>query len=201
MKINSATFIQSEDSYLKGPKDGKAEYAFIGRSNVGKSSLINMIASKKGLAKTSQTPGKTQTINHFLINEEWYLVDLPGYGFAKPGKDYREKWEVMIIDYLTKRENLFCIFVLIDSRHPLQDNDFEFMRFLAHSELPFAILFTKSDKNSVTKTKQNVDEYIKLMLEYWEELPQCFLTSSVTREGKEEILNFIEDLNKKFKKK
>ncbi len=198
MKIQTANFLQSNSDYTKCPPPTKPEYAFIGRSNVGKSSLINMLTGKPTLAKTSQTPGKTQLINHFLINEEWFLVDLPGYGYAKSSQKEREKWEKMIKDYLKNRTNLNCIFVLIDSRHTVQKNDLEFMQWLGETELPFVIIFTKTDKQSKTRTQALLQEYASKMLDYWEEMPLSFATSVVSKAGKEEILEFIDDLNKNW---
>ncbi len=198
MKITGATFVQSNTDYQACPKADKPEYAFFGRSNVGKSSLINILTGQPNLAKTSQKPGKTQLINHFLINETWYLVDLPGYGWAQVSKADREKWDAMIRNYLLNRVNLVCTFVLIDSRHEAQKVDLEFMQWLAESSVPFAIIFTKADKQSKTRTEHNIERYIQQMLEQWEEMPTYFVTSSVSREGREEILKFIEGLNKDF---
>jgi GTP-binding protein len=198
MKIQTAVFIQSNTDYTKCPAPDKPEYAFIGRSNVGKSSLINMLTGKPTLAKTSQTPGKTQLINHFLINDHWYLVDLPGYGYAKIGQKEREKWEKMIKDYLRNRPNLHCIFVLVDSRHNAQKNDLEFMQWLGEAQLPFVIIFTKTDKQSKTRTQILLQEYTAKMLDYWEEMPLSFATSVVSKAGKEEILNFIDELNENW---
>jgi GTP-binding protein len=166
---------------------------------VGKSSLINVLTGQPNLAKTSQKPGKTQLINHFIVNEAWYLVDLPGYGWAQASKENREKWVTMIRQYLLHRENLLCVFVLIDSRHEAQKVDLEFMQWLGESGIPFAIIFTKADKQSKTRTKLNIDNYIQQMLEQWEEMPTYFVTSAVSREGREEILNFIDTLNKNHK--
>ena len=177
------------------PEPTKPEYAFIGRSNVGKSSLINMLTEQKGLAKTSQTPGKTQLINHFLINNEWYLVDLPGYGYAKVGKESREQWRKMINFYLQKRENLTCVFVLIDSRHEPMKVDLEFIDYLGKLGVPFVLVFTKMDKQSAAKTDSTIAAYARKMRETWEELPRMFKTSSVDRTGREEILSFIEEVN------
>jgi GTP-binding protein len=199
MKITQATFIESNTDYTACPAADKPEYAFIGRSNVGKSSLINVLTGQPNLAKTSQKPGKTQLINHFIVNEAWYLVDLPGYGWAQASKENREKWVTMIRQYLLHRENLLCVFVLIDSRHEAQKVDLEFMQWLGESGIPFAIIFTKADKQSKTRTKLNIDNYIQQMLEQWEEMPTYFVTSAVSREGREEILNFIDTLNKNHK--
>jgi len=199
MKINQASFLMSNSTYQQCPKADKPEYAFIGRSNVGKSSLINSIVRKKNLAKTSQTPGKTQLINHFFINEDWYLVDLPGYGYAKVSKVEREKFEKMINEYLTLRTNLVCTFVLIDIRHEPQKVDVEFMQKLGENGLPFCIVFTKADKLSNTAVNRNLAVYEQIMLETWEEMPQYFVTSSVTGTGREEILDYIDELNQSFK--
>jgi GTP-binding protein len=198
MKIEQATFVISNTDYKKCPSPDKPEYAFIGRSNVGKSSLINMLTGKPHLAKTSQKPGKTQLINHFLINQTWYLVDLPGYGWAQASKTDKEKWSQMTKQYLRYRENLLCVFVLIDSRHEAQAVDLEFMQWLGESQIPFAILFTKADKQSKTRTIQNVEVFTSKMLELWEELPPYFIASSVTAEGKEEILSYIGSLNETY---
>ncbi|MDO1446185.1 ribosome biogenesis GTP-binding protein YihA/YsxC [Rhodocytophaga aerolata] len=200
MKIIQATFIQSNTDYKACPAPEKPEYAFIGRSNVGKSSLINMLTGHPNLAKTSQKPGKTQLINHFLINDEWYLVDLPGYGWAQASKADREKWDTMIRQYLLQRTNLLCVFVLIDSRHEAQKVDLEFMEWLGKSEIPFSIIFTKADKQTKSKTQLHVEQYIQKMLEQWEEVPSYFVTSSVSRDGRDEILKFIDSLNKTYKK-
>lgn len=200
MKITQATFVQSNTDYKACPPPDKPEYAFIGRSNVGKSSLINVLTGHPNLAKTSQKPGKTQLINHFLVNEEWYLVDLPGYGWAQASKANREKWDAMIRQYLLHRTNLLCVFVLIDSRHEAQKVDLEFMQWLGKSEVPFSILFTKADKQSRTRTGHNIEQYIQTMLEQWEELPSYFITSSISREGRDEILNFIDSINKNYEK-
>ncbi len=189
----------SNSTYQQCPKPDKPEYAFIGRSNVGKSSLINSIVKKKNLAKTSQTPGKTQLINHFFINEDWYLVDLPGYGYAKVSKVEREKFEKMINEYLTLRTNLVCTFVLIDVRHEPQKVDVEFMQKLGENGLPFCIVFTKADKLSNTAVNRNLAAYEQIMLETWEEMPQYFVTSSVNGTGREEILSYIDELNQGFK--
>lgn len=199
MKITQASFLMSNSTYQQCPKPDKPEYAFIGRSNVGKSSLINSIVRKKNLAKTSQTPGKTQLINHFFINEDWYLVDLPGYGYAKVSKVEREKFEKMINEYLTLRTNLVCTFVLIDVRHEPQKVDVEFMQKLGENGLPFCIVFTKSDKLSNTAVNKNLAIYEQIMLETWEEMPQYFVTSSVNGTGREEILAYIDELNQGFK--
>jgi len=180
------------------PPPDLPEYAFIGRSNVGKSSLINMITDRKGLAKISGKPGKTRLINHFLMNETWYLVDLPGYGFAKLSKSVAEKWDKMIRDYLTRRKNLLSVFLLIDARLEMQNNDREFMEWLAVNEIPFLLLFTKTDKLGVNQLSSNMASYKRTLLESWESLPPCILSSSVTKNGKEEILDYIEKTNPLF---
>ncbi|MFN8357998.1 MAG: ribosome biogenesis GTP-binding protein YihA/YsxC [Spirosomataceae bacterium] len=199
MKIQQALFLQSNSDYKKSPKPDKPEYAFIGRSNVGKSSLINTLTQKKDLAKTSQNPGKTRLINHFIINNSWYLVDLPGYGYAKVSKVEREKFEKMIHGYLQNRSNLVCTFVLIDVRHPAQKVDLEFMAKLAERGIPFYIIFTKADKLGKGTVAQNVAAYQQKMLETWEEMPHYFVTSSVSKEGREALLEMIEAMNKDFK--
>ena len=193
--IKTITFLQSETDWRKAPPPSLPEYAFIGRSNVGKSSLINMLANHKGIAKTSSKPGKTQTINHFLVNNAWYLVDLPGYGYAKISKTMREKWVKMIHDYLVLRENLQLVFVLIDARLEPQKNDLEFINSLGESGIPFAIIFTKSDKLSALRVSQNVEAFKQAMLETWEELPSIFISSAETAKGRDEILDFIEIVN------
>ncbi|MCF6184516.1 MAG: ribosome biogenesis GTP-binding protein YihA/YsxC [Bacteroidales bacterium] len=198
MKIKTSEFIISNTDIKKCPKPTKPEYAFIGRSNVGKSSLINMLTGRKQLAKISGKPGKTRLINHFLINNEWYLVDLPGYGYAKISKQERNIWKGFIKDYILTRENLMNLFVLIDSRHKPQNNDLEFMQHLGENEVPFAIIFTKLDKLSKKQIKENVNLYKKELLKTWEELPTFFVSSAVNKAGKEEILNFIEHTNKLF---
>ncbi len=198
MKVTEAIFLQSNTEYEKCPKPDKPEYAFIGRSNVGKSSLINTIVQKKGLAKTSQTPGKTQLINHFLIDQKWYLVDLPGYGYAKISKTEREKFESMIHNYLSNRENLLCTFVLVDIRHEPQKIDMEFINRLGEEGIPFCLVFTKADKLSKTAVDRNVEIYKQKVLETWEEMPQFFISSSVSGTGREEILQLISTLNSEF---
>ncbi len=195
MKINKAEFVISNTDYKKGPTDGKPEYAFIGRSNVGKSSLINMLTNNKKLAKTSGKPGKTQLINHFVINDEWYLVDLPGYGYAKASKQSRAKWEQFIVEYLTNQDSLINIFVLLDSRLEPQKIDLEFMNWCGEKELPFSMVFTKIDKLSSTQLQKNLAKYKKEMLKYWEALPPVFTTSSESKFGREKLLNYIGDLN------
>jgi len=196
MHIHSATFVISNSKRTACPEDGLQEYAFIGRSNVGKSSLINMLTSVKDLAKTSSKPGKTLLINHFLINEAWYIVDLPGYGYAKISKAMRETVHKMITDYVTKREQLACLFVLLDSRHEPQEIDMDFLEFLGESGVPFAIIFTKTDKISQAEVGSNVRKFKEKMLETWEELPPIFQTSAEKIRGKEEVLNYIESVIK-----
>lgn len=196
MKIISAHFVISSSSVNMCPHDTKLEYAFIGRSNVGKSSLINMLCNNKSLAKTSATPGKTLLINHFLINNEWYIVDLPGYGYAKRSKDQKQKIEQMISEYILRREQLSNVFVLIDIRHDMQEIDNQFINWLGESEIPFSIVFTKSDKLSSVRAKQNAETWMEKLKEKWEELPPYFITSSVKNVGKEEILNYIDKINK-----
>ena len=198
MIIKSAEFQCSNTRTDKVPPPELPEYAFIGRSNVGKSSLINMLVQKKGLAKTSQTPGKTQLINHFLINDNWQLVDLPGYGYAKTSRSNRGEWQKFISYYLRNRENLQCVFVLIDSRLDPQKIDIEFCSWLGENGLPFQLIFTKSDKQSKVKTDQSVAKFRKSLLEIFEEVPTQYVTSSETQQGRDEILSFISDLNKSF---
>lgn len=195
MIIKTAEFIQSVTDWRKCPTANLPEYAFIGRSNVGKSSLINMLVNNKKLAKTSSKPGKTQTINHFLINKNWYLVDLPGYGYASISKAMREKWQKMISDYLLKRANLQIIFVLIDSRLEPQKIDLEFINNLGASGIPFALIFTKTDKISPSKVQSNVQKFYNKLAEEWEEMPYRMLSSSETGKGREDILNYIEQIN------
>ena len=199
LKIKKSVFLKSTTDYLDCPAATLPEYAFIGRSNVGKSSLINSLTESSKLAKTSSTPGKTQLINHFIINDAWYLVDLPGYGFAKVGKETRQKWDKMIQNYLKNRENLQCVMVLIDSRIKPQASDLDFMEWLAVSGIPFVMVFTKADKQTKTKTIGLVNQYKKEMEQLWEELPEYFVTSSETGEGRQEILKFIEKINLDFK--
>ena len=196
MIINSALFVISNSTVGKCPTDARHEYAFIGRSNVGKSSLINMLTGHKGLAKTSSTPGKTLLINHFLVNDQWYIVDLPGYGFALRGKSQREALEKMIKGYILNRQEMTNLFVLIDSRHKPMKIDLEFFNWLGENGVPFAIVFTKLDKLGSQVGKRNVEEYCKILLETWEELPPIFLTSSETRRGRDELLDYIEQLNR-----
>lgn len=199
MKIHTAEFVISNTEVKKCPTDGKPEYAFIGRSNVGKSSLINMLTGNKKLAKTSGKPGKTQLINHFNINDEWYLVDLPGYGYAKTSKVNRFKWEKFISEYLTTRETLVNIFVLLDSRLEPQKIDLEFMNWCGEKGLPFSMVFTKIDKLSSSALQKNLAKYKKEMLKYWAELPPVFTTSSTSSFGKERVLNYIGQINDAMK--
>jgi GTP-binding protein len=199
MSVHEVHFVASNTSLSALPKDGKPEYAFIGRSNVGKSSLINMLCNRTNLAKTSSTPGKTKLINHFLVDNQWYLVDLPGYGYARLPKTIKEKIQQMIHSYITKRDQLACVFVLIDSRLEPQKSDLDFINWLGEKSIPFVMVFTKSDKISGNELNRNTSVFSKKMLESWEETPQIFITSSVKRFGKDEILDFIEVTNKKFK--
>jgi GTP-binding protein len=195
MEIKEAQFIVSNSDVSKCPAPDRPEYAFIGRSNVGKSSLINMLTNKKNLAKTSGRPGKTQLINHFLINKEWYLVDLPGYGYAKVPKAERLKWEKFLKRYILKRENLYCLFVLIDSRHEAQKVDLDFMEWLGISSIPFSIIFTKTDKLKPEELEANLKAYEEKMFETWETMPGYFISSAETAAGKDEVLTFIENVN------
>ena len=196
MKINTAEFIISNSEVSKCPLERIPEYAFIGRSNVGKSSLINMLTNHKNLAKTSGRPGKTQLINHFKINNNWFLVDLPGYGYAKVSKKTKSVFQQFITDYFEKREQLVCAFVLIDIRHEAQNIDLEFMEYMGESEIPFCIIFTKADKISKTKIDSHIAAYKKQMiLNNWEEMPQYFVTSSTEGVGKEFLLNYIDEIN------
>ena len=195
MKIKTADFIISNTDYRNCPLPSMAEYAFIGRSNVGKSSLINALVNRKNLAKISGKPGKTQLINHFKINNEWYLVDLPGYGFAKISKSKRAEFHDMINDYLLNRKNLTCLFVLIDSRHKPQTIDQDFLQWLSEKEIPFVMVFTKSDKLGVTALSRNIDSYKSEMLKEWEEIPKTFITSAEKKNGLIDLLDYIEYLN------
>lgn len=195
MPIQQAEYLQSAVDWRKCPSPTLPEYAFIGRSNVGKSSLINMLTNNRSLAKTSSKPGKTQTINHFLIDKSWYLVDLPGYGYAGVSKTQREKWVVMIDQYLTQRENMQLVFVLIDSRLEPQNNDINFINKLGENGVPFALVFTKTDKISNSKVQRNVQLFKNKMLETWEEIPPYFLTSAETGKGREELCDYICELN------
>jgi len=191
MIVRKAEFVKSSPSLKECPKPDMPEYAFIGRSNVGKSSLINMLCMNGGLAKTSSTPGKTRLINHYRINESWYLVDLPGYGYAKVSKNLRKDFDKTLFNYLTKRDNLYCVFVLIDSRIPPQANDMEFIDRLGKMQISFAIVFTKTDKTTQKQLNDNTKLFKDEMLNTWEELPTCFYTSSSTKRGRKEILEFI----------
>ena len=198
MQIKQAEFIISSTDVNKCPAAEKPEYAFIGRSNVGKSSLINMLTNRKGLAKISGKPGKTQLINHFLINTNWYLVDLPGYGYASVSKGKRIEFAKFINQYLRKRENLMCLFVLLDRRHKPQKIDMEFMQWLGENNIPFVMCFTKQDKLSKLESAKNLAHYKKEMKQIWQELPPIFLTSSSSKKGKDEMLQFIDKTNKLF---
>lgn len=195
MVIKSAEFVISNSQVSKCPTTGLPEYAFIGRSNVGKSSLINMLTGRKGLAMTSQKPGKTQLINHFIINDAWYLVDLPGYGYARLSKDGREKLKKMIEDYTLERKELICLFVLIDARHDPQKIDLEFIEWLGEEGVPFALVFTKADKLTKGKLAANIEGYKARLRQQWEELPPLFITSSEERLGREELLDYIDGIN------
>lgn len=195
MLIKSAEFVVSNSRVETCPTTGLPEYAFIGRSNVGKSSLINMLTGRKGLAMTSQKPGKTQLINHFIINKEWHLVDLPGYGYARLSKDGRDGLRRMIEDYVLERRELVCLFVLLDARLEPQKIDLEFIEWLGEESVPFALVFTKADKLSKGKLSANISAYKDRLLEAWEELPPLFITSSEERTGREELLNYIEGIN------
>ena len=199
MDIKTAEFTLSAPMVSMCPKDIKPEYAFIGRSNVGKSSLINMLTNHKKLAKTSATPGKTLLINHFIINKEWYLVDLPGYGYAKRSKKEVAKLDQMIRGYILQREQLVNVFVLVDVRLEPQQIDLEFIEWLGQSSIPFAIVFTKVDKLTANKANQSVEAYKKKLLETWEELPPLFLTSAEKKQGRDEVLDYIEQINKELK--
>ncbi|PQJ77390.1 ribosome biogenesis GTP-binding protein YihA/YsxC [Polaribacter glomeratus] len=203
MKIRSADFVMSNSNVINAPKERLPEYAFIGRSNVGKSSLINMLMERKDLAKISGKPGKTQLINHFKINEEWFLVDLPGYGYAQISKKKRTIFQFFIENYFKEREQLVCTFVLIDSRHDPQKIDIEFMQFLGENQIPFCLVFTKADKLGSSKLNKQITAYKKILLDSWETLPMTFLTSSSTGLGRKEFLDFIgsvnEDVAKDFK--
>jgi len=195
MKIKSAEFIMSNSDVIKCPKNSIPEYAFIGRSNVGKSSLINMLTGRKSLAKTSGRPGKTQLINHFIINENWYLVDLPGYGYARVSKTAKKTFQKFITQYFTLREQLVSAFVLVDIRHKPQPVDLEFMKWLGEHRIPFSILFTKADKLRPKAIENHVKDYEKIMLESWEEMPNYFITSSSKGIGKDDVLEYIDHLN------
>lgn len=200
MEIRSAKYLISSPKVEDCPTPDKPEYAFIGRSNVGKSSLINMITYQTKLAKTSGSPGKTQMINHFLINHEWYMVDLPGYGFAKVSQKQRANWEKMIADYLKKRENLVCVFVLVDSRHKPQKLDLDFINQLGDWGIPFCLVFTKADKSTQRETSANVRRFIETMKQEWEFIPQKFVTSTIKFHGRKDILNYIAEMNERWLK-
>jgi GTP-binding protein len=198
MKIRTATFIKSSQSVSECPEGNRPEYAFIGRSNVGKSSLINMLTGKRNLAKISSTPGKTRLINHFIINDEWFLADLPGYGYAKVSKKDRKKFAGMIMDYAQFRENLVCFLVLVDSRIPPQQLDLDFIEWLGDSKMPFVIILTKTDKINRREKNQNLRKLIDHLSDTWQELPLIIESSTVKREGREEILDFIDQTNRKL---
>ncbi|GGK42351.1 MULTISPECIES: ribosome biogenesis GTP-binding protein YihA/YsxC [Flavobacteriaceae] len=199
MKIKTADFVISNSDVAKCPKERLAEYAFIGRSNVGKSSLINMLTGQNKLAKTSGRPGKTQLINHFKINNNWFLVDLPGYGYAKVSKSVKKTFQSFIKNYFLQREQLICTFVLIDCRHEPQKIDMEFMEFLGENEIPFSIIFTKSDKIKLSELNRNIKNYSKKMTQtLWEEMPKYFITSATSSDGKEELLTYIDEINQQL---
>ena len=195
MIIKDAHFVSSNTKFDKLPKDNIPEYAFIGRSNVGKSSLINALVQRRGLAKTSSTPGKTIAINHFMVNDSWYLVDLPGYGYAQRSKKAREEWRLMLANYIRRRRNLICTFVLVDSRIEPQNSDIGFMEWLGENQVPFCIVFTKADKLKKMELEKNVEAYKQRLLQDWEELPLVFVTSSESKMGRDEILDYIEQQN------
>lgn len=199
MQIKQAEFVVSNADYKKCPTHDKPEFAFVGRSNVGKSSLINMLTGRKALAMTSSTPGKTMLINHFLINDSWYLVDLPGYGYAQRGKKAMEQLRHLISSYVLGREQLTCLFVLVDSRLEPQKIDLEFIRFLGENGVPFALIFTKSDKTKRSQLGGNVARFLKMLKEEWEELPPHFVTSSADRSGRDEVLDYINQINASLK--
>ncbi len=195
MKIKTAKFVISNANVAKCPEDDLPEYAFIGRSNVGKSSLINMLTNHKGLAKISGKPGKTQLINHFIINDNWFLVDLPGYGYAKASRNMRNTFQKFIKEYFDKRKQLVNTFVLVDSRHEPQKIDLDFMEYLGENGIPFAVVFTKADKLNQSTLPKNIATYKRIMLQTWEELPPTFITSSTTQDGKDELLKYIDSIN------
>lgn len=201
MEIKQATFVISNTDVKKCPTHSLPEYAFIGRSNVGKSSLINMLTNHKGLAKTSSKPGKTQLINHFLINKNWYLVDLPGYGYAQVSKQSKKTFQKFITDYFKKRKELVCAFVLVDIRLEPQKIDLEFMQWLGENLIPFSIIFTKADKLTEKSITDNIDRYKKKLLENWEDIPLFFITSSENKTGRTELLTYIEEINSSLKEK
>ena len=195
MEIKKAGFLMSNTRIDRLPNDNIPEYAFIGRSNVGKSSLINMLVQRKSLAKTSSVPGKTVAINHFIVNDAWYLVDLPGYGYAQHSKKQREEWRIMINNYITRRRNLVTTFVLIDSRLEPQNNDLGFVEWLGENQVPFCIVFSKADKVSKAELDRNVSAFKTKLLEEWEELPPVFITSAEKKQGRDEVLGYIEEQN------
>ena len=195
MKIKSAEFVMSNSDVTKCPKEKLIEYAFIGRSNVGKSSLINMLMQRKSLAKTSGKPGKTQLINHFLINKNWFLVDLPGYGYARVSKSSKKKFQKFITQYFSKRQQLALAFVLIDCRHKPQKVDLEFMQWMGENQVPFSIIFTKQDKMKPSALTKNIEDYKLKMLESWEQMPNYFITSSSNGSGRDKVLNYISEIN------
>jgi len=199
MEIKSAEFVISNTDYKLCPQNGLPEYAFIGRSNVGKSSLINMLCNRKGLAMTSSKPGKTLLINHFVINNNWHLVDLPGYGYATAGKSMREKLKTIIESYILYREELTSLFVLVDVRHEPQKIDIEFMDWLGENGVPFSVVFTKTDKLSNSRLKENIEKYKAELLKTWEHLPPVFVTSSESRAGRDELLDYIDGINKSLR--
>lgn len=199
MEITKAQFLMSNTEVGKCPSPDRHEYAFIGRSNVGKSSLINMLTNNKGLAKTAVKPGKTQLINHYLINDSWYMVDLPGYGYARTSRTQREQFEKMIRNYILKRENLICLFVLVDSRLEPQTIDLEFMEWLGENGVPFVMIFTKADKLSASERSVCVERYQEKMLETWETTPLAFITSAEKKLGRAELLDYIDELNRSVK--
>lgn len=201
MEINNAEFVISNTDVKKCPTGTFPEYAFIGRSNVGKSSLINMLTARKGLAMTSSTPGKTMLINHFLINNSWYIVDLPGYGYARRGQKGKDQIQMIIEDYILEREQMTNLFVLIDSRLEPQKIDLEFMEWLGENGIPFAIIFTKADKLKGGKLKMNINDYLRELRKQWEDLPPYFISSSDDRTGRTEILGYIENINKEINSK
>lgn len=200
MEVRKAVFVKSAEKIIDCPKPDKPEYAFIGRSNVGKSSLINMLVSKPNLARVSANPGKTITINHYIINDNWFLVDLPGYGYARRSKTMRGEWEHSLEEYLKERENLQCLFVLIDSRIDPQDSDLEFLNFLGNLEVPFSIVFTKIDKLNQSMRAKNYKAFTDEVLKNWEVLPPVFQTSAVEKKGRDKILKYIEEVNSHFVK-
>lgn len=198
MKISNIEFIGSFKQYKQAPDDHRPAYAFIGRSNVGKSSLINLLTGRTNTARVSSNPGKTQSLNYFLVDENWYLVDLPGYGYAKVSQKEREAWQKMIRQYLSLKENLVCTFVLIDSRIPPQELDISFINWLGEAGIPFVLVFTKVDKLKGSERGKQIRKISSAILEYWEELPEQFECSSVTGEGREELLNFIQQVNERY---